>query len=310
MRAALFPVLVAAAALCTSVPVGAQPAAPNGSSNAADTAVANGKKPVTEKAIGNFVESYAMPSTYLGKLARWKTAVCPTVNGLASDGATVIAKRIRTLAAMIGAPVNDNPFCSPNVDVEFNGTPQKLLDDIRERQPYLVGYSKSSSQARRLATVAHPIQAWYATQWEDNNGIVRADDALDRCNGVAVSDSTCTISASSAGQRIGTNGFKSEFFNVLIVVDTGSDRRVQIDSLADYIAMLALAQTQSFGTCQPLPSITNLVSPNCDPTTKAVSLTDIDLAYLRGVYNARPDKLFNQQTNDIESEMAKAHIAE
>lgn len=70
--------------------------------------------------------------------------------------------------------------------------------------------------------------------------------------------------------------------------------------------MLALAQTQSFDACQALPSITNLLSADCDEYTKAKALTEADLAYLRGVYKAGPDSNFNQQRRVIAGEMARS----
>ena len=308
-RAALFPAIIALTGLWAPAPTGAQPAAP--SVKPGDTVIVTGQAPASEKAIENFVQSYAAPSLYLGKIARWKNVACPMVKGIPSDDANLIVQRVRSVAAMVGAPGDANQSCSFNIEVDFTDAPQKLLDDIRDNRPYELGYAKSSSQIRRMAIVSHPIQAWYATNWEDNHGNVHPDAQSDQCGGISVRESAgCGIAASNLGLRTATGGLKSQFYTILIVVDTGKVRDVPVGALADYIAMLALAQTQSFETCQALLSITNLVSPNCPPGTKSASLTNIDLAYLRGVYDTKPDKNLDQQKNDIASAMAKGHAPE
>ena len=38
--------------------------------------------------------------------------------------------------------------------------------------------------------------------------------------------------------------------------------------------------------CHPLPSVTNLLTPDCDESLKSAALFDADLAFLRGVYKA------------------------
>ena len=313
MRAVLLSSIVVCAWLWAPLSADAQPDAPK--TRPGDTVIVTGQK-LAPEAIEKFVQSYAAPSLYLGKIARWKTAICPTVTGLNLDDATPIIQRIMAVAATIGAPVTADSSCTGNIEIMFTDAPQKLLDEVRDHQPYLVGYSRSPEQAGRLATVSHPIQAWYATQWEDNNGRVHPDDRADHCGGINFKDAangsaSCATSASNMGLRTGINGLRSEFFNILIVVNTDqSQGAVQASALADYLAMLALVQTQSFETCQALPSITNLVSPNCEPGTKSTSLTDTDLAFLRAVYKARPDKVLNQQLSDIAGEMAKGRAAE
>jgi hypothetical protein len=80
------------------------------------------------------------------------------------------------------------------------------------------------------------------------------------------------------------NGFRSEFMVVTVIVDINKIADIEIGPVADYIAMLALAQTKISNTCRSVPSIFNLFAPDCDGGRKAKALTEYDLAYLRGLY--------------------------
>ena len=70
-RAALLPAIVLLACLWAPLPVGAQPDVPN--SRPGDTVIVTGQK-LGPEAIEKFVQSYAAPTLYLGKIARWKAA--------------------------------------------------------------------------------------------------------------------------------------------------------------------------------------------------------------------------------------------
>jgi hypothetical protein len=67
-------------------------------------------------------------------------------------------------------------------------------------------------------------------------------------------------------------------------VDTNRIAGQTIGALADYIAMLALSQAQTYDDCQPVPTITNLMSSGCSDGMKPDTITDIDATYLRGLY--------------------------
>jgi hypothetical protein len=71
------------------------------------------------------------------------------------------------------------------------------------------------------------------------------------------------------------DGLRSEFFHVVVVADLNKLAGYAIGSLADYIAMLALSQTEAFYACQELPSITNLMSVGSDTSSKTNAISDV-----------------------------------
>src|SRR6202008_969361 len=92
----------------------------------------------------------------------------------------------------------------------------------------------------------------------------------------------CYIGAQSS---LIANGQKSEFYNVLIVADSTKVATIALRPLADYVAMLALAQTQPSDACQELPTIANLLAPDCGAAAIPGALTDVDIAYLKALYD-------------------------
>jgi hypothetical protein len=257
----------------------------------------------SEKALDNFIIGHAAPSPLLGKIARWKTGICPVTIGLPDKFSLFVTQRIIRMAMAAGAPLDAHEPCRPNVAVLATPEPQKLLDFIRQKRVALLGFHYRP-QAERLATMTLPVQAWYSTATEDFWGLIEADlpsgdlgygvmSTLGRINGYHVS-----------GSRTG-NGLKSEFTTAVIVVDTNKIVGQEIGPLADYIAMLALSQASSYDTCQPVPTITNLMASGCGAEMKPAAITDVDMTYLRGLYRMDAGSSFLGQRGSIAYEMKK-----
>ena len=262
-----------------------------------DTVTIDADKLPLDQTVHNFIRSYAKPSPMLGKLARWSkgTPLCPHGIGLQPDMNVFVEERIRTVAGLAGAPVQSVVPCKTNMAVIFTPHPQELLDAIRRSRTDLLGYH-FVAQVDAMTRVKYPIQAWYATATRDYNGIVRVDDpqAFDECvsfYGVGA------CSAASMGTRV-KDGERSEMTTVTVVVDTTKITGLKLGAIADYVAMLALSQTDAFETCQPLASVANLMAPDCD-ARKAESLTDADLAYLKALYRMDGDVLPEFEQGDI-----------
>ena len=84
---------------------------------------------------------------------------------------------------------------------------------------------------------------------------------------------------------------------MVIVADPTRLSDDEVGTLADYIALLALSQITSLDTCQTLPSIANLLTPNCP--AKADALTGNDLAWLKGLYKMSPAATLNVQQDEL-----------
>jgi hypothetical protein len=294
---------------------GAKPASPT------ENITVTGIKDI-EAAVNKFVGTLTVRTRVADKLARWQVGICPIIAGLRPEAAAFIIKRVKDIAAQVGAPVNDKEACAPNLGIIFSTTPQALLDNTRIKHPVLLGFHNNSAQAQSLATVTHPIQAWYTTETQDLNANRTVDNGSCRNEGMQMDAAllgtgidtafgasgtpfvTMTLPCASAysvsGNRLG-NGLSSELYRVFVVAEPAKLLDYEIGTLSDYIAMLALSQIQPPDSCQDLPTILNLLVPGCSRTAKA--LTSGDLAYLRGLYKMSAGATFSVQRDELMYQM-------
>jgi hypothetical protein len=287
-----------------------------------------GVKP-SEETIKSFVDARTAPTRFLGKMARWTSRICPQTTGLKGTYANYITQRIREIATAVGARLNTDAACRPNLEVVFTTAPQGLLDGVRKNEPEYLGYYDSTAEADQLAKVTHPLQAWYTTASQDIDGVQQVDnpscgndlvttaqpDTL-TANDEAISMgmhslrgelAPCAKIVHSSGSRM-NNGLTSGFYNVLIVAQPGKLADYEIGSLADYITLLALSQPASLDTCQKLPSISNMLAPDCASVPKRI--TDGDLAYLRALYRMPDGASLGIQRDEIRLLMTKTLVTD
>lgn len=218
--------------------------------------------------VRRFVEGATMPSP-IGQVSRWKIAICPLTTGIRPSFAAFVSQRVRDIGTEIGARVDADPRCSPNLQIIFTERPQEMLDTIRTKLPALLGYYYLP-QAKELATIRNPIQGWYATGTRDRNGHLEVDSPY------------AVTTATVEGSRIRT-GLRSEFVAVTVVIDMVVVENQEIGAIADHIAMLAFSQAKAFERCREVPSITNMLL-DCDTNLKATALSRYDRAYLKALY--------------------------
>ena len=216
--------------------------------------------------------------------------------------------RIRQIAAQVGAPVKPPP-CFPNVEVYFASKPQQLLDGIREHGGVNFLTSRPS-QARQLAAFTRPIQAWYATLTRDGCGSVSVDNEDIGWDGdmSVITHGGCPQPGHGTFAVTGSHvrtGLSSMLGHVYIVIDVNQTAHTSFQAVADYVALLALSRTEDYGSCQPLLSITNLMSSNCD-AFKPGAMSATDLAYLTGIYQMDPTASLLNQRNTIISKIQDA----
>jgi hypothetical protein len=252
----------------------------------------------------SFIRSTVAPSYGSGKLARWALPICPLVIGLKPEENAAVAERIRNDAQSVGARVAGNQPCAPNVTVAFAPDPQALMTKIAASadKKGQLGDNDGAYHRRKLSQVVAPIQAWYGTKTTDVHGApgmqeVPYPDVTDYCK-----LAPCFI---TEGSRLG-DGLPNNLARVFVVVDLGKVDGRQVGTIADYVAMLTLLKTDAFPACRPLPSVTNLLTPDCDESLKTSALSDADLAFLRGVYKANAGQNMNLAMGDIFREMEKS----
>ena len=270
--------------------------------------------------VEQFVKSSVVSTHVTGKIARWEKGICPVTTGQTPALTNMVTAQVKAVAAAVGARVNADASCTPNIEIVFTTTPQSLLDTIQRDDPDFLGYAMTGSAQEVLAKATRPVQAWYETETVDLNGMARADSAKRLGAGVTMSNFSAIAMPSSTANRAPIDlpyatyarvtgnhiddGTHSAFHHIVIIVDSTKLAGQKLGPLADYIAMLALTQLSSLDTCQQLASITNNFAADCE--RKADGLTEIDAAYLRGLYGMDANKSLLFQKSDIADKMAIA----
>jgi len=87
-------------------------------------------------------------------------------------------------------------------------------------------------------------------------------------------------------------------------VNTDKVAGFPIGPVADYIAMLSLAQAKTPDDCAELASILDYMSANC--SEKPESLTVADKAYLEGLYSMDKGEIVSLQKSTISEHMEQS----
>jgi hypothetical protein len=260
-----------------------------------------------DETLGGFARSYVAPSRLTGKLARWVDPICPLIIGLQPDEKLAVRERLKTDARSVEAPVQPGQACRPNIIVAFATDPQELMTKVIEEHWNLArtvfGDIDGKMHARKLSKISAPIQAWYGTTTRDVRGFSGSQDVpWPEASRYCAPSAPCYVTQGSFLD----DGIKSVFSTVFVVVDLNKVAGREIGTIADYVAMLALSQTDAFATCRNMPSITNLLVPGCDVSLKATALSDADLAFLRAVYKTNGGDRINLAIGDIVRKMEKS----
>jgi hypothetical protein len=305
------------ALLAPAVPAAAQETPRTPTENVTVTGIKD-----VQKAVNDFVGSLTVPTKMTGKLARWKMRVCPIVAGLRPSAVKLVTQRIKEVAGLVGAPVDNSDKCRPNIEIVFTTTPQALLDTIFIKYPYLLGDHDNSAQGLKLATFTRPIQSWYTTATDDLRGNIQVDGV--RSGGVTMdmpfipgmgggiqTSATGTVSMNMpdarvtnvTGGRLG-DGVSSDFHHIAVVAEPAKLLDYEVGTLSDYIALLALAQMPLPDHCLELPTILNALLKGCAAPPK--TLTSVDLAYLRALYKMSPTAAVRGQRDELIYQMDKS----
>ena len=277
----------------------AQPAAPD---KKIETVIVTAPKyhaGVTANAIAHdFVRSFATPNILRVGIARWQVAICSGfLEGLAPQFALVMRSRFRTIARQVNVSVKEKG-CRPNLFVIFTAAPQAMLDALRTKSLDALGY-------RAAAVVVHPIQAWYETGITDLHGQTWRDQ-----ESWGITYGSNYTSFNGPQTQVGGWRFRqdatADLLSATIIVDSTQAGKYLVGSVADYVAVLALSQTEDYDDCQLMPSITNLLTPNCDDKLKPDAITASDIGFLRGVYKMDAGADLQIQQDQIAAEMEKA----
>jgi hypothetical protein len=307
-------------------PAPTEPAADGPATPVAPVTVEATKPAELRKQTYSFVQFYAATTQNLDQLARWDIPVCVTVQGLPAEANAQVRGRVEEVARALKVPVRGTG-CGPNIQILFTNQPQALLDKVAAEHEHLLGYWHHRDRDK-LKTVTRPVQAWYVTATNGSGGPTGGQTfATIIQSGTAESPQNTAVPEGAAGREPGGEAYDDEFTNrmptgcadrphftsclqsvfrhVLVVVDTSKVQDQSPGAIADYAAMLAMAQPKSLDACNTLPSVIDLLASRCPGAEAAKDgLTRADVAYLTALYRTDLEAKKAGQQTDIANKMA------
>jgi hypothetical protein len=318
-------------AVCASATQPADPSVPENSRSLPEVQVVASKldRRTLNRVAIKFVESHAAVNPLIHQIGRWRMDLCPHVTGLAPAAAAFVSGRVEEVARSVGAPTHAlGKQCAVNVEVVFTPEPQQLLNHIAKAHPGLLGSNRSVGDT----TFSHAIQSWYVTGTrsvegfrpmgdpQDETKFVGDGDSIAVALGTALSTSLVADGAHVDPQYGGgivpfgragsyfSHGLTSEILHVFVIVDAAKVATDTLQSISDYIAMLALTRIGSLDACSELPSIVDLLSSGCGERQKPPALTDADTAYLKALYSSDLEANLNLEQGDMRDRMVKVIV--
>lgn len=235
--------------------------------------------------------------------ARWVDPVCPTVTGLAPAHAAIVETRVRTIAREAGARVA-RQRCEPNIVIAFSGDGGALARAIRSRAPARLSEVPVTDRAPLFEGRA-PIRWWYSTEARDSSG-VSASSILppwSAGNGEAGGSVLPMNDNSTAINHYNPSLVSTRTMRALqaatVVVDANLAAGQTLSSIADYVALIALAEIQL--DARPANSVLGLFSNPEAPRR----MSQRDETFLKALYRLPLDRRARQQRARLVDDMVE-----
>lgn len=266
-----------------------------------------------ESLVRDFVNDVAAPVPRRN-LARWNAPVCVGMSPafLGMETAQYIVDRVSTVAADVGLRTGA-PGCTPNIIVAASDAPKGTAAAMIARnrlifRPGGAGMEMGGARLRAFRDSDQPVRWWPVSIPTDSTTGARAVRLPADCQEPCTMESMDTLNYAPSislmsSSRISTQ-IVDDLMRVVVIVDANKVNGLTAQQLADYIAMVSLAQINPDADTSRYASILNVF----EEPDYAASLTDWDLAYLRGVYGAqRNQKLAGANRSEIVGSIQRAH---
>ncbi|WP_339913190.1 hypothetical protein [uncultured Brevundimonas sp.] len=264
--------------------------------------------------IRDFVNEVAAPNRDRG-IARWEGQICVGVANLRTEPAQYIVDRVSTVAEDVGLTPGQ-PGCMANVIIIATDEPDRLAEElVRERRRAFrmggAGMDRGGTALNAFIGSDQPVRWWQVSMPIDSQTGSRAVRLPGECKGSCDSspaldphpEDYAPVISTFAASRLSTQ-IVDNLFRTVVIVDVDQLSSVSTQQLADYLAMITLAQIDPTADTSRYASILNVFE---DPDS-AQGLTDWDEAYLLGLYQAeRTRKNLGAGRSEISSSIRRAH---
>ncbi|MGD9966103.1 MAG: hypothetical protein AB7T59_06260 [Hyphomonadaceae bacterium] len=263
-----------------------------------------------DEMIREFVGEVTAETQAEGQIARWDHRICPQIAGLQRRQAQFIVDRLSQRAHQIGLRPG-GPECRANILIFVTPDADRFTQELTAQFPVVFNprvpnmHQQSNEALAQFVVSDAPVRWWHVSQTTSMEGqIVRnTDPRWDRTGGIT----GLSIVRTGITSRI-QRPTHQDFNRVVIIVDATRAAGHRFDALADYLAMVALAQINPGADTTEADSILNLFA-DTRAESAVEALTTWDIAYLEGLYEARPNAwTARQQQADISRRMRTTEL--
>jgi hypothetical protein len=305
-RPAILLALAAAFASAAGAAALAQTAPAPQSTTAAPAEVQN-RIVVTGRKLRDYVEKFvgqvADPTPEHG-YARFESAVCVGVESAPNEHLQNLVDRVSEAALEVGLKT-EGPGCQPNILIVFAPNGKALASRlVKERPAMFRPYGGSEGTTHGLAALDAfarsdaPVRWWQVSMPVDWQG--RPAIALPQTGGSSTGDgSTQYPSGVMGANSFISSAVRDELQTTYVIVDVGRLRGVTWTQLADYLAMVALAQVDPSASPAAYDTILNLFADGTPPA----GMTDWDRSFLHALYDVDLQKVPRAQTGALVAAM-------
>jgi hypothetical protein len=284
--------LLAAGAAADPLPTSEPPQQPGSrSTNAAlDTITieAARERELLEQRISTFVSSITIRS-WSESLARWQVPICALVAGLPRAEALSLYGRVLQVAGDAGIPLHPEVACTPNFLVVVTPEPEELIRKWWHQNPRLFNTERGVGLIERTIRTDQPVRVFY------NACFVPPGTAK---SFALKGDPLC--GSGTLGSRLEWEAVRV-IYSAALFVDSGYTKDVKIGQLADYIAMIGLAQIRRNSELRDAPTILRLFADS--DAAKPQGLSPWDQLFLKSLYATNASSV--TQLSDIKLRMQR-----
>ncbi|NBW14022.1 MAG: hypothetical protein EBR82_39090 [Caulobacteraceae bacterium] len=231
----------------------------------------------------DFVREVGQPARGRG-LARWKDGLCIGAANLQAETAQYIIDRVSTVAQDLGLKPGA-PGCDPNVLIVATADGNSFTEQFVASRPrlFVVGSSGTdlgNAALARFKTTERPVRWWNVSMPTDSDTGERAVRMFgDGGGNIFTYAPTINVRGVSRLSTQIVDVSKRTF----VIIDVSKTGPINLTQLADYVAMVSLAQINPDADTSGYATVLNVFA---DPE-HTTGLTEWDKAYLAGLYDAQ-----------------------
>jgi hypothetical protein len=284
-----------------------QPAAQRQVGNSSQVIIEAPRQRRLERRAHAFVNRLTHSALFYGdSIAMWRVPLCFLVAGLPKDGGELVLARLSGDAASAGVRLAKRR-CHPNFIVIFTSMPDAELNRLKSRYPRMLGDGPSAEMQRFLRPgKARVVRIWHNAYVSDRYGVPMYEFGDGGCYQggdfhIPGMLKACPTHLDIIESRLSRDRLVA-FSSAIIVVDTTLARRANLEQVADYIALLGLADINPDVNVGDSPTILKLFTAPAEVAPRG--LTIWDRAFLDGLYHSHQSS--RGQRSEIELTVARA----